>query len=141
MKSIATLIQMRDKKVIERQRALNLLIEQDQLYSGHLEKLEKRLSEESQLAAYSPVFTGAFSAFNQRAQRIKKEVEKERRRLSGLIKYARDQLARAYSNKKTLEIYADNVAAKEMQKLQKNETQATDAMAIASFTNLRKDKR
>src|SRR5262245_33546501 len=105
MKDLYTLIRLRKWEVDERQRALATLLRREEAVLAAQRALAEEIAQEKAFGGRAEVLeTFTFSAYLDRCEERRLEMENALDEVRKLIEEARDQLAEAYRRLKTFEV-------------------------------------
>lgn len=137
---LKTLIRVRDWQVDEKRRVVgNLLGELDDL-KAQARGLEQEVTAEQEIARSAPAEAGfAYAGYARRVRDRRAELDKAVADAEAAVSAAKDDLARAYRDLKTVERVQENRARREAAEAERRHTIALDEIALQGFRQRRVD--
>jgi hypothetical protein len=133
MKSLTTLIDMKQRALDEKRRVLVQLEEERDRIHLDQEKLMQELARESSLASKQPELARYFGEFSQANEKQQAECEEKQETIQKLIDAQRDQITAAFADLKQLEIAKEQREQEAKAKADRTETAQLDEIALQQY--------
>lgn len=135
MKSIKTLLKIKDKEVNEIKNHLLILENKKDLLEDNINKLKEEISQEELFVNSQPDFLDILDNFKKISQAKINKIQNDIELLNSDIEKNRDILFDLFGEMKKLEVILNNQVTKEKNKEQSELTKIMDEIGIRSFTN------
>lgn len=128
------LIRVRDWQVDEKKRALGGLLNHLDELKRQASAVEQELTTEQEIARSSPGEAGmAYAGYARRVHDRRAEIDDAIADAERAVSAAKDDVARAYRDLKTVEIAQENLERREAAETQRRETVALDEIGLRGF--------
>lgn len=133
MKSLATLIDLKQRELDEKRRILVQLEEEmDRLLAEEAE-LKKALDREGRIAAEQPDMARYFGAFAEGNEKQQDEARNKQATIHSLIEAQRDAIGEAFAELKQMEIAKEKMDEEEEADANRKETMQLDEIGLRNF--------
>lgn len=133
MKSLGTLIDLKQRELDEKRRVLVQLEEQLDLLNKNAQDLKDELAREAALAASQPDMARYFGEFAKGNEQKQENLREKKVTLVQIIEVQRDQITEAFSELKQMEIAKENRDDEEAATANRKETAELDEIGLRGF--------
>ncbi len=133
MKSLGTLIELKQRALDEKRRTLVQLEEQLDLLDGNVKKLKDELKHEAALASSQPDIARFFGEYAKGNDDKQANLREKRGMLLSLIEAQRDNIIEAFADLKQLEIAKEKRKEEEDANIKRKEDAELDEIGLRGF--------
>lgn len=133
MKSLGTLIKLKQRDLDEKRRALVLLEEELERLLAEEQKLKDELAREAQLASTQPEIARYFGEFSKGNEKKQNHVREKQATMRALIEAQREAITAAFADLKQMEIAKQKMDDEEAAAANRKETAQLDEIGLRNF--------
>lgn len=134
MKSLSTLIELKQRALDEKRRILVQLEEEQERLEQEEKELKEAWKREATLASSQPEMSSYFGPFSQGNEKQQEICRDKQHTMRQLIETQRDQITEAFAELKQLEIAKENRDEEEAADANRKENAELDEIGLRSFT-------
>jgi flagellar export protein FliJ len=137
---LKTFIRVRDWRVDEKRRVVGRLLRDLDDLKAEARGFAQEVTAEQEIARSAPAEAGmAYAGYAQRILDRRAELDRAIANAEAAVSAAKDDLARAYRDLKTVELVQENRARREAAEAERRQTIALDEIALQGFRQRRVD--
>lgn len=133
MKSLSTLIDLKQRELDEKRRVLVQLEEELDRLKGEEEELKRSLQREGDIASKQPDMARYFGAFAQGNEKQQDESREKQATMSALIEAQRESITGAFADLKQMEVAKAKMDEEEEADAKRKETLELDEIGIRNY--------
>ena len=130
MKSLSTLIELKQSQLDEKRRILVQLQQEEDRIQAEEAELKKQLSREANIASSQPDMARYFGAFANSNEKQQEETREKQATIGKLVESQRDAIAEAFAELKQLEIAKESREEEEKAKISRRENAELDEIGL-----------
>ena len=134
MKSLQTLIDLKQQELDEQRRILVQLEEEMERLKAQEAELKKELAREGDIASKQPDMARYFGAFAQGNEQQQEQTREKQATINTLVEKQRDVITEAFAELKKMEIVKEKRETEEQANADRKETEELDEIGLRKFT-------